>query len=58
MNAGMTVRIGESEFTISAVDVNEYGQMIAYAPVSLANGNYDVEIVVESISPISFLFSS
>ena len=58
VNAGMTVRIGESEFTISAVDVNEYGQMIAYAPVSLANGNYDVEIVVESISPISFLFSS
>ena len=58
LSAGMKVRMGESEFTLSSVDWDEYGRQIAYAPVTLSDGNYDVEIVVESISPIEFLFYS
>ena len=58
VRAGMTVRVGESEFTISSVDRDEHGYPVANAPVSIPNGDYDVEIVTESISPISFLFSS
>ena len=58
VSAGMVVRVGDSEFTVSAVDTDEYGRVIVYAPVTLADGNYDVEIVTESISPISFLISS
>ncbi|MBR6172840.1 MAG: hypothetical protein IKQ49_06670 [Eubacterium sp.] len=57
VSVGMTVRVGESEFTISSVDRDENGYPIANAPVTIPAGNYDVEIVVESISPISFLFS-
>ena len=56
--AGMTVRMGETEFTVSAVDEDEYGHKIVYAPAPLSNGNYDVEIVIESVAPISFLLST
>ncbi|MBP3854094.1 MAG: hypothetical protein IK990_00595 [Ruminiclostridium sp.] len=58
INSGMTVRMGNAEFTVSTVDEDELGRTIAYAPVNLANGNYDAEIVVESISPISFLLTA
>jgi hypothetical protein len=58
VKAGMTVRVGESEFTISSVDKDEYGYPVANAPVTIPGGSYDVEIVIESIAPISFLFSS
>ena len=58
ITAGMTIRIGESEFTVSAVAKDEYGNQIAYAQVPLENGNYDAEIVIESVSPITFLLSA
>jgi len=58
VTAGMTVRMGDVEFAVSSVDEDEYGRPVAYAPVNVANGNYDVEIVVESISPIAFLLST
>ena len=56
--SGMTVRAGGAEFKISEVDVDEMGLPMAYAPVDLANGSYDAEVVVESVSPISFLLAS
>lgn len=31
---------------------------VAFAPVNLANGNYDAVIVVETLSPISFLLAA
>lgn len=58
VGSGMTVRMGNAEFTVSAVDEDELGRTIAYAPVTLANGTYDAEIVVESVSPISFLLTA
>ena len=58
VTAGMTVRMGNAEFRISEVTRDEMGLTIAFAPVNLANGNYDAVIVVETISPISFLLAA
>ena len=55
--SGMTFRIGEDEYSISAVETDESGRTVAYAPVSEADGKYDVKIVTERIHPIEFLFS-
>jgi hypothetical protein len=57
IKSGMTVRIGGDEYTVSTVEKDDLGRSIAYAPVSEADGKYDVKIVIESIAPISFLFS-
>ena len=56
--SGMTVRMGDAEFRISEVTKDEMGLTIAIAPVNLANGNYDAVIVVETLSPISFLLAA
>jgi len=57
ISAGMTVRMGEAEFHVSDVRKDETGFTVAYAPVNLPDGNYDAEIVVETVSPISFLLT-
>ena len=57
VTSGMTVRIGTTESVISTTEQDEYGRMIAYAPVTITDGKYDVKVVTESISPITFLFS-
>ena len=54
--SGMTVRIGTDNYTISTVEKDDYGRAVAYAPISKADGKYDVKIVTESIHPIQFLF--
>ncbi|MCR4863010.1 MAG: hypothetical protein K5884_10440 [Ruminococcus sp.] len=57
IKSGMTVRMGDDEYTVSTVEKDDLGRSIAYAPVSESDGKYDVKIVIESIAPISFLFS-
>ena len=57
ISSGMSVRIGGDEYTVSTVEKDDLGRSIAYAPVSESDGKYDVKIVIESIAPISFLFS-
>lgn len=57
ITAGMTIRMGNEEFRVSDVDRDEMGFTVAYAPVNLLDGNYDAEIVVEVLSPISFLLT-
>lgn len=57
VSSGMTVRIGSEESEISTTEQDEYGRLIAYAPVSVTDGKYDVKVVTESITPISFLLS-
>ena len=57
IKSGMTIRIGDDEYTVSTVEKDDLGRSIAYAPVSELDGKYDVKIVIESIAPISFLFS-
>lgn len=54
---GMTVRMGDAEFRVSEVGEDEMGFTVAYAPVNIPDGNYDAEIVVETLSPISFLLT-
>ncbi len=56
ITSGMTVRIGTDNYTISTVEKDDYGRAVAYAPISKADGKYDVKIVTESIHPIQFLF--
>ena len=53
---GMTVKAGNGQFTVTEVKEDDSGRITAYADVTLANGIYDAEIVLESISPIRFLF--
>lgn len=55
--SGMTVRIGDDEYSIATVEKDDYGRAVAYAPIDKADGRYDVRIVTESIHPIKFLFS-
>ena len=55
--AGMTVRMGDAEFRVSEVGQDEMGFTVATAPVNIPDGNYDAEIVVETLSPISFLLT-
>ena len=52
----MSVRIESQDYHISTVEYDDYGRAVAYAPIALADGNYDAKIVVETISPLKFLF--
>ena len=51
---GMTVKIGDAEGTVSAVDSSAANCAVS---INLPDGTYDAEIVVESIKPISFIFN-
>ena len=57
ITSGMTVRIGDDEYSIVTVESDDYGRTVAYAPIDKTDGKYDVKIVTESIHPIKFLFS-
>ena len=56
LGTGMTVRIGDEEYSITTVEKDEYGRKVAQAPIDKADGKYDVKVVTESIHPIKFLF--
>ena len=58
VTSGMTVRIGNEEFTVSSVEQDETGHTLAYSSVTLDDGVYDAGIVTETVSPISFLLSA
>ena len=58
LEAGMPLRIASQEFVIASVDYDEYGRATAQAEVSLPDGTYDAEIVVEQTRPIEFLLES
>ena len=58
IQAGMPLRIASQEFVIASVDYDAYGRATAQAEVSLPDGTYDAEIVVEQTRPIEFLLES
>ena len=58
LKAGMPLRVASQEFVIASVDFDEYGRAVARAEVSLPDGTYDSEIVVEQTRPIEFLLES
>ena len=55
INSDMAVRIEKTDYEISIVERDEYGRAVAMAPVPLADGSYDAKIILETVSPISFL---
>lgn len=52
----MSVRIDSQDYPIATVEQDEYGRAVALVPVTLPNGSYDAKIILETLSPISFLF--
>ncbi len=52
---GMTVRAEDTQTKIAEVSKDEFGRETAYCTTTLPDGKYDASVVVESISPISFL---
>lgn len=58
LKTGMTVHVASEEYIISEIEVDEYGRSVAYADVSIPDGTYEAEIVIEQIHPISFLLES
>ena len=58
LKTGMTLRVASGEYIISELEEDDYGRTVAVTRVSLPDGTYDAEIVVEEIHPISFLLGS
>ena len=55
VTSDMQVRINGQDYYISTVERDEYGRAVALAPVPLADGSYDAKVILEAVSPISFL---
>ena len=51
----MVVRIGNHDSVIDSVTMDEYGRAVATASFEVPDGNYEAKIVIENVSPISFL---
>lgn len=56
IQSGMQVRVGTYDTVIDFIQYDELGRAIAICAADVPNGNYKVEIVLERIHPISFLF--
>ena len=52
-----TSQINEDEYVISSVEKDEYGREIAHATVTLPDGTYEGELVLETMTPLSFLMN-
>ena len=55
LKEGMALRIAGEEVPREYVYQTKTGDKMATATVSVPDGNYDVQVVTESISPITFL---
>ena len=55
LKEGMTLRVAGEEVPLEYVYQTKTGEKMATATVSVPDGNYDVQVVTESISPITFL---
>ena len=55
LKEGMTLRVAGEEVPLEYVYETKTGEKMATATVSVPDGNYDVQVVTESISPITFL---
>jgi len=54
--SGMEVRVGTNRTDIEYIQYDEVGRANAFCRCELPDGNYRLQIVVESIHPIRFLF--
>ncbi|MBQ6383400.1 MAG: head-tail adaptor protein [Clostridia bacterium] len=55
LTSDMKIRIGNQDYSIARVEKDERGRQVAYAPIALEAGTYDVKVVLETVSPLSFL---
>lgn len=55
LTSDMKVRIDNQDYSIARVEKDERGRQIVYAPIALEAGTYDVKVVLETVSPLSFL---
>ena len=53
---GMILELEGNEYEVETVKIDTYGQAVASAEVSVADGTYEGTIVIERVTPISFLF--
>ncbi len=53
---GMILELEGKEYVVKSVEEDQYDRTVATAEVSVPAGRYDGEIVIERITPISFLF--
>ena len=53
---GMILELEGNEYEVETVKIDTYGQAVASAEVSVADGTYEGAIVIERVTPISFLF--
>lgn len=58
LSAGMPLRVAGQEFVIAAAVTDEFGRVTGTAEVSLPDGTYEGEVVVDSTRPIDFLLTS
>ncbi|MBR4514358.1 MAG: hypothetical protein IKO61_05685 [Lachnospiraceae bacterium] len=58
LKAGMEVVIANKRYITSNEVEDVYGRSMLSAEVALPDGNYDAQIVTESVHPISFLVES
>lgn len=54
---GMPVIVEGTRTSITVVTKDDYGRETAYCNTDLPDGTYDADVIVESISPISFLLN-
>ena len=55
---GMPLRVSGQEYQIAFAQMDEYGRSVGAAEVSLPDGTYDGDVVLEAVHPISFLLES
>lgn len=58
LNVNDEVRIEDLTTVVDYIETDEYGRVICKGIINLPDGKYKAEVVVESISPISFLFKN
>ncbi len=54
---GMPVQITSNEYVLSDAETDNRGIVTAYAKVTLPDGSYDAEVILESVHPIQYIFN-
>lgn len=58
VQAGMQIRVQDSLYSVKEVDTQADGSALVYADVTLPDGTYEAEIILETITPIQFLWGN
>ena len=58
LKSGMPLMVSGKEFSIAYVEADEYGRSVGIAEISLPDGTYTGEVIVDSMRPIDFLLES